>query len=277
MLVAHARPAIMRANTSAANAVWPNEPLAMRTWATPATCGRFGAYASNPRSTRSVPLAGLAATGVPPRRTPRTPDSRMTFVTRPRPIPAGSRPRADDRACVLRYPYTAMKESAWVSRMSRAGVSRLAAMRLTGPDLNMRQPRDSVNSLTAFALNSGVYLVPFAMVPSSPIESGEMRNKNQFISTSQIKFEIVHGDITTERRSNPGERVRGLVLQSLKLNGYRWKDIARIVQISYTDGAFIPDECVRESDDGEIHYGEDGICAGNVDVLRERNARKNVR
>lgn len=44
------------------------------------------------------------------------------------------------------------------------------------------EPRDSVNSLTAFALNSGVYLVPFVMVPSSPIELGEMRNKNQFIS-----------------------------------------------------------------------------------------------
>ena len=41
------------------------------------------------------------------------------------------------------------------------------------------EPRDSVDSLTAFALNSGVYLVPFAMVPSSPIELGEMRNKNQ--------------------------------------------------------------------------------------------------
>ena len=34
----------------------------------------------------------------------------------------------------------------------------------------------------ADALNSGVYLVPFVMVPSSPIELGEMRNKNQFIS-----------------------------------------------------------------------------------------------
>ena len=44
------------------------------------------------------------------------------------------------------------------------------------------EPRDSVNSLTAFASNSGVCLVPFAMVPSSPIELGEMRNKNQFIS-----------------------------------------------------------------------------------------------
>ena len=47
------------------------------------------------------------------------------------------------------------------------------------------EPCDSVNSLTAFALNSGVYLV-FAMVPSSPIELGEMRNKNQFISVSVV-------------------------------------------------------------------------------------------
>ena len=47
------------------------------------------------------------------------------------------------------------------------------------------EPRDSVNSLTAFALNSGVCLVPFAMVPSSPIELGEMRNKNQFISLNR--------------------------------------------------------------------------------------------
>lgn len=42
MAAAHARPAIPRASTSAANAVQPNEPLAMRTQAMPATCGRSG-------------------------------------------------------------------------------------------------------------------------------------------------------------------------------------------------------------------------------------------
>jgi len=31
MAVAHARPAILRASMLAADAVWPNEPLAMRT------------------------------------------------------------------------------------------------------------------------------------------------------------------------------------------------------------------------------------------------------
>lgn len=48
------------------------------------------------------------------------------------------------------------------------------------------EERDSASSLTAFALNSPVYLVPFVMVPSSPIESGEIRNKNQFISTMRL-------------------------------------------------------------------------------------------
>ena len=52
------------------------------------------------------------------------------------------------------------------------------------------EERDSVSSLTAFALNSGVYLVPFAMVPSSPIELGEMRNKNQFISQNRAPEQI---------------------------------------------------------------------------------------
>lgn len=46
--------------------------------------------------------------------------------------------------------------------------------------------RDSVNSLTAFALNSSVYLVPLDMIPSSPIELGEMRNKNQAISVQAV-------------------------------------------------------------------------------------------
>ena len=39
------------------------------------------------------------------------------------------------------------------------------------------EPRASANSPTAFALNSGVYPAPFDMVPSSPIELGETRNK----------------------------------------------------------------------------------------------------
>lgn len=72
------------------------------------------------------------------------------------------------------------------------------------------EPRDSVDSLTAFALNSGVYLVPFAMVPSSPIELGEMRNKNQFIS---VWFQMEGGgaefNLWTGRACGPGYAADG--------------------------------------------------------------------
>lgn len=41
---------------------------------------------------------------------------------------------------------------------------------------------DSDGSLTVFTLNSVVYPVPLAMVPSSLIKLEEIRSKNQFIS-----------------------------------------------------------------------------------------------
>lgn len=54
------------------------------------------------------------------------------------------------------------------------------------------EPRDSANSLTAFASNSGVYLVPFAMVPSSPIElGGNAEQKSVHITTHPIAGEII--------------------------------------------------------------------------------------
>ena len=97
------------------------------------------------RARRPRPFAGLAVTDVPPRRTPRTPGSRMMSITQPRSIPAGSRPCADDRARVLRHPYTAMKEPAWASRMPRAGASRPAAMRLPRVRIRARQPHGVTN------------------------------------------------------------------------------------------------------------------------------------
>ena len=57
------------------------------------------------------------------------------------------------------------------------GLRRDRGVRLVAPTAQRlrRDPQilgDLFNSLTAFALNSGVYLVPFVMVPSSPIELG---------------------------------------------------------------------------------------------------------
>ena len=82
------------------------------------------------------------------------------------------------------------------------------------------EERDSASSLTAFALNSGVYRAPFAMVPSSPIESEEIRNKNQFISrgselitvpwTGEITFVHTFGHYHRTSSSHVVRRVRAL-------------------------------------------------------------------
>ena len=92
-----------------------------------ATCSRFGAHASNLRSTRSglppAPLAGLVVTGVLPRPTPCMPSSRMMFITWSRPTSFGSHPSTSSWACIFLYPYTAMRKSEWIRRMSRASAS----------------------------------------------------------------------------------------------------------------------------------------------------------
>ena len=129
MAAAHARPAIPRADTSAADAVQPNEPLAMRTQAMPATCGRSGRPRLEPASHEAGPAA----------RAPRR--------------PGGDGRPAAAHAPDSRFPHDARHPAA-------ADPGRIPALR--------RQP--------------GARLVPFAMVPSSPIELEEMRNKNQFIS-----------------------------------------------------------------------------------------------
>lgn len=80
---------------------------------------------SNPRPTRPgpppAPLASLAVTGVPPRRTPRIPGSRMTLVTRPRQIPTLKRSlNSSTYATINTVPSRAAKKANTVVNISFA-------------------------------------------------------------------------------------------------------------------------------------------------------------
>ena len=63
-----------------------------------------------------------------------------------------------------------------------------------------------------------------------------------------IRVEILHGDITSESESSPSNIVKkvGAIVQSF-LNKYSLKktDIAEIIQITDTDGAFISTDKVH--------------------------------
>ena len=116
---------------------------------------------SKSRSPDAIPRSRPAASSAPPSR------PRPTASSPPRP----SRPTGCANAAVI----PALSPDPSPPRRSRSSPTNY-------------EEHDSASSLTAFALNSGVYRVPFAMVPSSPIELEEMRNKNQFISSRTMRM-----------------------------------------------------------------------------------------
>ena len=99
----------------------------------------------------------------------------------------------------------------------------------------------------------------------------------KIFADSSVKFDVIHGDIVTTCSAvgKIRDHVRDEVVNHLsKDRGYTWKDLARIVMISDTDGAFVPDELVHKSGDGKLHYGLEHIEAGNVESIRKRNHKK---
>lgn len=137
-----------------------------------------------------VHFTGFAVTGVPPRPTPRTPSPRMTFVTRPRPIPAGSRPRAISRARIFPYPYTAMRKSKWISKMPRASASQRTPMRLTGRALH-----------TAAARRDGPAVQRFGQCPADRPDPGTAL---EFVDVRDV--DAVSGQAQPRKKPMPSSR-----------------------------------------------------------------------
>ena len=194
---------------AAANAVQPNEPLAMRTQAMPATCGRSGRPRLEPASHEAGPAARA------PRRSGgdgRPAAAHAADFRFPHDVHHPAAKKADavvdisfarlNRAASAREPFNsaiASPADCLVSAATAAPVLSRQRRSVSGAPpgslatcstalaSDEHEPRDSANSPTAFALNSGVHPVPFAMVPSSPIEPGETRNKEQFISPCPLR------------------------------------------------------------------------------------------
>lgn len=51
-------------------------------------------------------------------------------------------------------------------------------------------------------------------------------------------------------------------------------DVAKIVHVIDTDGAFIPEDTIIEDDVGDVEYNKDGIRCGNKAFIVGRNRRK---
>lgn len=100
---------------------------------------------------------------------------------------------------------------------------------------------------------------------------------------SAVRFDVVHGDATTmtgikNARDTIRDQVVGHVARQERQQNYGWCDLARIVHIVDTDGAFIGDEKVIPSGGGQVSgsvvYKLDCVIADNPDGIRLRNKKK---
>lgn len=99
----------------------------------------------------------------------------------------------------------------------------------------------------------------------------------RIFNPAYVEFDVVHGDLTSNYDTwrNPREAVREIVLDYIKANrGFRWDDIKQVVQICDTDGAFIPESSIIQSDNEKTVYTDDCIFSTNPNGIIDRNSRK---
>ena len=98
----------------------------------------------------------------------------------------------------------------------------------------------------------------------------------EYFSGDEIRFVVVHGDITTEDYSsldNIVKRINTLVDGVRQRYGYNVKDFLQIIHIADTDGAFTKGKVVY-ADIDHVQYYENRIEANNVDSINRRNDKK---
>lgn len=102
---------------------------------------------------------------------------------------------------------------------------------------------------------------------------------NKLLSADQVHFEIVHCDITTEKGTSPinilrriGDRIRDISTRNYFLH----QDFLEVVHLVDMDGAYIPDEAIKEicKADAGIIYKDDCIEVDHVVRIIKRNEQK---
>ena len=99
----------------------------------------------------------------------------------------------------------------------------------------------------------------------------------KIFSENNIKFHIVHGDITIKngiKSCNAVTYINKCIQQEMEKYRFKKKDIIRIIHIIDTDGAFIPDVNIEYGNVEKILYNDNSIITSNVEYIRNRNRIK---
>lgn len=98
----------------------------------------------------------------------------------------------------------------------------------------------------------------------------------EYFSSEEVRFEVVHGDITSRNDIAIDNIVIeiGSLIDSIKSKyGYKDEDFIKIIHIADMDGAFV-NGCIFEADVEGVQYFEDHIECPNVKAIEKRNEHK---
>lgn len=99
----------------------------------------------------------------------------------------------------------------------------------------------------------------------------------EFFGSEEVRFVVVHGDITTKNYVSVetiADRINEQIARIKNRYRYRTEDFLKIIHITDTDGVFIPDENVREADVRGIRYHAEYMESKKTESTVDRNHRK---
>lgn len=111
----------------------------------------------------------------------------------------------------------------------------------------------------------------------------------EYFSNNEVRFVVVYGDITLKDYVSADSVLKRINEQIDSVRGiyrYKWGDFIKIIHIVDTDGTYIPETCVKESDGSEeeenvneenaecVQYYEDHIETRNVKASVARIKKK---
>lgn len=103
-----------------------------------------------------------------------------------------------------------------------------------------------------------------------------------FLESYVDAYHVHDGDITTETDTNEKSIVSKLnkIVISWRMGGEQpfqripVSDVARIIQIIDTDGVFIPESAIKNTDDSKARYTSNSICYYDRNIIIGRNRKK---
>lgn len=99
---------------------------------------------------------------------------------------------------------------------------------------------------------------------------------SKLVKNKNVQFQIVHGDITSNRyttvtnvKTKIGEQVKKFMSSV-----YRKSDILKVVHLIDTDGAYVDESYIKQGEVDTFIYSPECIEARNIDKVIQRNEKK---